>query len=135
MKDVYVCDLCKESINPGKDEVLHIIGSIGSKDELYLCKGCYQKERKSTDILARWVAENPRYYLRLSSKKLTGDGLVYLKAEMDFLNGPPIRVARLFSYDEWRLCPEVILDGMKSALDHLEKEVSTCDARYRKETL
>lgn len=83
------------------------------------------------DILARWVAENPRYSLRLSSKKLVGDGLVYLKAEMDISGGPPIRVARMFSYDEWRLCPEVILDGMKSALDHFEKEVSTCDARLR----
>ena len=43
MKDVYVCDLCKEFLDPGKDEVLHI---IGSKGELYLCKSCYKKERK-----------------------------------------------------------------------------------------
>lgn len=84
-----------------------------------------------TDILVEWMVENPRYSLRLSSKKLTVDGAVYLKAVMDFLDGPPVRVARMFSYDEWRLCPEVILDGMKSTLDHFEREVATCDARLR----
>ena len=83
------------------------------------------------DTLVEWLAENPRYSLRLSSKKLVEDGVVYLKAEMDISGGPPIRVARIFSHDEWRLWPEAILDGMKSALDHFEEEVSTCDARLR----
>lgn len=83
------------------------------------------------DTLVEWLAENPRYSLRLSSKKLVEDGAVYLKAEMDISGGLPIGVARMFSCDEWRLWPEAILDGMKSALDHLEEEVSTCDARLR----